>query len=1130
VITPADEVALKRLVGSATFARGSAYARRGAVRSLVWGADGARVAGEIQGAAAEPYQTEVELTRSPSERLSALHATCTCPVGVNCKHAVALLLVKDAPTGCERRAAAPAPALRSVPPLPEGPGEAEFGRPKKRRPALPDWERPLRALLGTDEQGEPEDAPQLALQFELVPARAKPGQGRKPGAIGPGIRVRPVIPGQAGQWVKNGISWMNLDYYGFRFSKTGPVRDRLRLLKEFQALSRVSAPQPVYGLPEEAIWLEAVTSRRLWDLLREARDLHVPLVGSGRRPLPVTISSSSATVSIDVTRADFELRLRARIDVDEQQVHLASSLLIGNPAHGIAWWDDPTTTSLTNSSPTNAATTPRLHLAPLDLPIDDTLRRFLEIAPVAVPDRHKEHFLGHFAPMLQRKVVVRSSDGSVELPDVAPVRVVLSLRHGEGNRVELEWTRGVAGHEWHGGLWDRPLGAQLRGAEDSLFEHIAKVLRSLPELFELTPFGERLVTTARLDGMNAVRFVTEMLPALAELAGVEIDESGLRPDYHEVTAAPVVSLNGRGSSDGDWFDLAVEVTVGGEEVPFGELFVALAEDRSHLILPSGTYFSLERQELRQLAELIVEARALHESSGDGIRLSRFQATLWEDLQHLGVVTAQASTWEASVSALANASDRIEHAPPDGLRATLRPYQEVGFNWLAFLYEHRLGGILADDMGLGKTLQALALICHTRERGLTEAPYLVVAPTSVVGNWASECRRFAPGLDAVTVAETLSRRGVPLREMAERADIVITSYGLFRLEYEQYASIGWAGLFLDEAQFAKNRNSQAYRRAKTLPVPFKVAMTGTPMENSLMDLWSLFSIAAPGLFANPERFAEYYRVPIEKQGDNERLDKLRRRIRPLMLRRTKDQVAGDLPEKREQVLELDLSPRHKKLYQTYLQRERQKVLGLLGDMTKNRFEIFRSLTLLRQASLDVSLVDPQHAGVPSTKLDALMEMLHDVVDEGHRVLVFSQFTRFLTTARQRIAADGIEHCYLDGRSRQRAQILDEFRNGSAPVFLISLKAGGFGLNLTEADYCILLDPWWNPATEAQAVDRVHRIGQTHKVMVYRLVAKDTIEEKVMALKAKKAALFANVVDGGGFESGALTAADIRGLLA
>ena len=249
----------------------------------------------------------------------------------------------------------------------------------------------------------------------------------------------------------------------------------------------------------------------------------------------------------------------------------------------------------------------------------------------------------------------------------------------------------------------------------------------------------------------------------------------------------------------------------------------------------------------------------------------------------------------------------------------------------------------------------------------------------------------------------------------------------------------------------------------------------------------------------------------------------------MLRRTKEEVASDLPPKQEQVLELDLHPRHRRLYDTHLQRERQKVLGLLGDMDSNRFQIFQSLTMLRQLSLDASLVDDKNAGIPSAKLDALMEMLDDVVAEGHRVLVFSQFTRYLALARARLDAAGIRHAYLDGSTRNRQRVIDAFRGGDAPVFLISLKAGGFGLNLTEADYVVLLDPWWNPATEAQAVDRVHRIGQDKQVMVYRLVSRGTIEEKVMALKAEKAALFAGVMSDAGAAGTGLSADDIRELL-
>ena len=298
----------------------------------------------------------------------------------------------------------------------------------------------------------------------------------------------------------------------------------------------------------------------------------------------------------------------------------------------------------------------------------------------------------------------------------------------------------------------------------------------------------------------------------------------------------------------------------------------------------------------------------------------------------------------------------------------------------------------------------------------------------------------------------------------------------------------------------------------------------------MELWSLLSITAPGLFPSPSRFTDYYRKPIETDGDSERLGQLRRRIRPFMLRRTKDQVAGDLPEKQEQVLELDLHPKHRKVYDMHLARERQKVLGLIDNMNANRFEIFRSLTMLRQLSLDASLYDKKYDSVPSTKLDTLLELLEDTVAEGHRTLIFSQFTQYLGKARDRLDAAGISYSYLDGKTRNRAKAISDFKDGDTSVFLISLKAGGFGLNLTEADYVILLDPWWNPATEAQAVDRVHRIGQTKNVMVYRLVSKDTIEEKVMALKATKARLFESVMTDGAARATALTASDIRELLA
>jgi SNF2 family DNA or RNA helicase len=298
----------------------------------------------------------------------------------------------------------------------------------------------------------------------------------------------------------------------------------------------------------------------------------------------------------------------------------------------------------------------------------------------------------------------------------------------------------------------------------------------------------------------------------------------------------------------------------------------------------------------------------------------------------------------------------------------------------------------------------------------------------------------------------------------------------------------------------------------------------------MELWAVMTLVAPGLLPpSPKAFDEVYRRPIERARDGVRLAALRRRIAPLVLRRTKEQVAQDLPAKTEQVLEVDLVPAHRRAYDAFLARERTKVLGLVEDLPRNKFKIFRSLTLLRQAALDISLVDPQAQSVPATKLDLLVELVGTAVAQDHRVLVFSQFTRFLTAARGRLAAAGLDVRYLDGRTRRRAEVVEGFRGGGAPVFLISLKAGGTGLTLTEADYCIVLDPWWNPATENQAVDRAHRIGQTRPVLVHRLVARDTIEEKVMQLKSAKAGLFASVFDGSDLASAALTAEDVERLV-
>jgi SNF2 family DNA or RNA helicase len=638
--------------------------------------------------------------------------------------------------------------------------------------------------------------------------------------------------------------------------------------------------------------------------------------------------------------------------------------------------------------------------------------------------------------------------------------------------------------------------------------------------------GQLPLRKTTLEDMQAIEFTETVLPRIEAEPGIEVDIVGVQPDYEHLTETPQLIISTVETEDRDWFDLGVMVTVSGRKIPFDSIFRALAQGRKKLKLVDNSYLSLEQPVFDQLRDLIEEARGLTEWE-TGFQISRYQAGLWADFEDLADETEQAVSWRSAVAGLLELPDLAPVEVPAGVHAELRPYQREGFNWLAFLWRHQLGGVLADDMGLGKTLQALTLIA--RQADAPQRPFLIVAPTSVVPNWINETHRFTPDLTVVGITDTQGASGVRIPEQVRGADVVVTSYTLFRLDFEAYQDLEWAGLILDEAQFVKNRTSKVHQAAKDFTAPFKLAITGTPMENNLMELWSLFNIVAPGLFPSARRFTEDYRTPIEKIGDNRPLERLRRRIRPLMMRRTKEAVASDLPPKQEQVLEVELTPEHRHIYETYLQRERQKLLGLIEDMNSNRMIVFRSLTLLRMLSLDASLVDPEHEGVPSAKLELLFEQLEDVLAEGHRALVFSQFTSYLKKAAAQLDARGIEYAYLDGSTRSRGEVIDKFKDGKAPVFLISLKAGGFGLNLTEADYCFLLDPWWNPATEAQAVDRTHRIGQTKNVMVYRMVSKGTIEEKVMKLKEQKAKLFTSVMDDDAVFSSALTADDIRGLL-
>ncbi|MGH4024929.1 MAG: SNF2-related protein [Pseudonocardiaceae bacterium] len=1106
VVEGVNPASIEDAVGRASYLRGVRYAQQRAVVNMQWDGTESALQGTVRGSGGRFYTTVVYFALRDGSDLEFEFGECSCPVGYDCKHAAALALTAAGAAG-PRTGKSRAGAIRN-------------------RPAET-WERSLGSLLAPDPTGSKSSSGGTALAIELT-LSADSHPSPRPGT-GPKLLARLVRPGKTG-WVNGGLSWSRLGSLHYQ----GDYREsHVRLLRELYSLYQSrTGPSGYYSYGEDkTVDLAVFGSRQLWPILDEAAAIGLQLV-HGRKALGAVERYGHAELCLDVTggQGPGSLVVAPVLRVDGTEGDAVPVRFIGTEGHGVVYVSGARTRGDADPGADG------FRLAKLAGPVPPPLQRMaLERQRLEIPADEQARFRDEFYPRLRRLAPLISSDESFTPPTISDPTLVLRASYGAGHTLGIDW-------EWAYQVGESQVRVPLTpsgtdGAVDG-YRDPAKERAVLEGLdVPLDRFGLRgadpeqdLVSHADLGGLDTMRFTTEVLPLLADAPQVAVEVDGEPAGYREAGDSLRIGVSTDDvAGETDWFDLGVSITVEGRDVPFAAVFVALASDESHLLLADGAYFSLQKPELQALRNLIEEARALQDAPDEPLRISRFQAGLWDELTTLGVVDHQATAWQQQVAGLLCLDSVPAMEPPATLSARLRPYQRDGFGWLAFLWQFRLGGILADDMGLGKTVQSLALICHAKQADPTVGPFLVVAPTSVVSNWADEAARFAPDLVVVPISDTLRRRGQDLDEIIAGADVVVTSYTLFRIDFDAYAAAGWSGLILDEAQFTKNHQSKIYQCARRLPAPFKLAITGTPMENNLMELWSLLSITAPGLFPSPTRFRDHYARPIEKQADAERLAQLRRRVKPLIKRRTKEQVAADLPEKQEQVLEVELDPRHRRVYQRHLQRERQKVLGLIDDVNRNRFTILRSLTLLRQLSLHAGLVDTAHRDLSSSKIDALLEQLGDVIDGGHRALVFSQFTGFLPHVRERLDAAGITYSYLDGNTRNRAAVVRRFKDGAVPVFLISLKAGGFGLNLTEADYCFLLDPWWNPATEAQAVDRTHRIGQSRNVMVYRLIAKDTIEEKVMALKSRKAELFSGVMDDGNVFGSGLDADDIRALL-
>jgi len=643
-----------------------------------------------------------------------------------------------------------------------------------------------------------------------------------------------------------------------------------------------------------------------------------------------------------------------------------------------------------------------------------------------------------------------------------------------------------------------------------------------------------------------------LLPAL-NAAGFRVEFADNFPI--QVLAEPDAWYGALEASGGsDWFEVELGIQIGQERVSLLPILARALEDPRFPLTPAADesadaiwlapldqrrHVPLPLTRVRALLAPLLEwmsATSLHKAAP--LRIPRLAVDALADLQAstgAGLILAGAKSAQTFALSLRQAGRDLPLRTPKGVLATPRPYQLEGLRWLQFLADAQLGGVLADDMGLGKTLQVLMHVLAEKQRRRLPHPALVVCPTSVVGNWCEQAARFTPKLRVLVLHG--SDRAAHFDRIGDH-DLVITTYALLPRDREALLAQRFTVVVFDEAQAIKNPRSQAAQIARVIPAQRRLAVTGTPVENHLGELWAQMDCVLPGLLGDATHFARHFRTPIEKHGDGDKQIRLNRRIAPFMLRRDKESVAPELPARSIIEHRIELTGRQRELYETLRLTMHKRVREALAKrgLAQSSIVILDALLKLRQACCDPRLVkldgETQRAGPPppSAKLEVLLSMLDELLDEGRRVLLFSQFTGMLDLIEAAVSARNIGYVRLDGSTRDRATPVRRFQNHEAPLFLISLKAGGVGLNLTAADTVIHYDPWWNPAVEAQATDRAHRIGQDKPVFVYKLICTGTVEEKIQLMQQRKADLAKALLEGGTRSALQFDESDIEALFA
>ena len=675
----------------------------------------------------------------------------------------------------------------------------------------------------------------------------------------------------------------------------------------------------------------------------------------------------------------------------------------------------------------------------------------------------------------------------------------------------------------------------------------------------------------QLLGQNAtLNFFARELPRLQREWSVTLDEQLENRTLKNLERVePQFAIT---SSGVQWFDLGVVFAAsGGENFPAAEIQRLIRSGQNHARLKNGRMAVIDTGAVEELQEVLLDCAP--QQHAEGFRINSQQAGFVEATlrQHPDWKVQAPAAWRDR-AAKQSGEAKLECPPLGDLETVLRPYQKQGVAWLRFLRENGFGGILADEMGLGKTLQTLAFLrslrsaeCGVRSEDYAtpsstpnsalRTPHLIVCPTSLVFNWVAEAKKFTPTLKVLALQGP--DRHAQFDEITA-SDVVVTSYALIRRDADRYRGLEFDTVALDEAQHIKNRQTQNAQAVKAVKARHRIVLTGTPLENSALDLWSIFDFLMPGYLGTAKDFHERYELPIARDKNPEAQTRLARRLRPFLLRRLKQDVASDLPAKLEQVTYCELTSDQRAVYQQVIEASRKEVLEAVGaqGVARSRMVVLTALLRLRQICCDLRLLKLKERGegvtasgddIPASatllsadappqsaasgKLEMFGELLEEVIDGGHRLLVFSQFVGMLTLLKERLTAEGIEFCYLDGSTTNRAAVVERFQtDASIPVFLISLKAGGVGLNLTGADTVIHFDPWWNPAVEDQATDRTHRIGQTRVVTSYKLITRDTVEEKILRLQNRKREIIRATIGGEEEFAASLSWEEIQELLA